>query len=66
MHHSRIEAVLFVLLPINPSGVAYPKSIDVYTVFVRNSPKCCNPQGSGQGCLVANFLAHYSYLVCNV
>ena len=66
MHHSRIEAVLPVFLLINPSGVAYPKSFDVYTVFVTNFPKCCNPQGSGQGCLVAYSLAQYSYPVCNV
>ena len=65
MHQSRIEAVLPVFLPINPSGVAF-ESFDVYTVFATNFPKCCNPQGSGQGCLVAYSLVQYSYPVCNI
>ena len=66
MYHSRLEAVLPVFLSINPSGVAYPKSFDVYTVFITDFPKCCNPQGSGRGCLVANSLVQYYYPVCSL
>ena len=37
-----------------------------YTVFVPNFPKCCNPQGSDQGYLVAYSLVQHSYPVYNV
>ena len=55
MHQFRIEAIIPIFLPINPSGVAYPKSLDVYTLFVTNFSKWYNPLRSGQGCVVANF-----------
>ena len=64
---SHIEAVSPVFLSINPSGVAYPESFDVYTILiVTNFLNCCNPQGSGQGCLMAYSLVQHSYQVCNV
>ena len=58
---SRIEAVSPVFLPINPSGVAYPQSFDVYTVLiVANFPKCWVQV------TVAYSLVQYSYPFCNV